>query len=126
MSGKSSSNGKTKIMVVDDDVAILDSLKMLLEEFGYEVETTVDGWAAYELKKALPDLILLDIWMSGVDGRDVCKYLKKQKQTKHIPIIMFSANKDTSEIAKISGADDFISKPFDMKDLLDKVAEYTS
>jgi len=69
-------------------------------------------------------LLLLDIWMAGVDGRDVCKYLKSQQPTKHIPIIMVSANQDTEKIAREAGADDCITKPFDMYKLLERVAQY--
>jgi CheY-like chemotaxis protein len=72
----------------------------------------------------LPDLLLLDIWMSGMDGKEICKHLKSQEVTKHIPIIMISANKDTQKIAFECGADDFIAKPFQMKNLLQKVAQY--
>jgi DNA-binding response OmpR family regulator len=62
--------------------------------------------------------------MSGVDGRDICKQLKSKKQTKNIPIIMISANKDTEKIAKNAGADGFIAKPFEMKELLTTVGRY--
>jgi CheY-like chemotaxis protein len=73
-----------------------------------------------------PDLLLLDIWMSGLDGREICKALKLQDHTKHIPIILVSANRDTEQIAHDAGADDFLNKPFDMDDLLRKVAERVS
>jgi CheY-like chemotaxis protein len=64
--------------------------------------------------------------MSGVDGRDVCKLLKSAAATKHIPIIMVSAAKDTEKIAKDSGADDFIAKPFQREHLLATVAKYVN
>ena len=117
---------KKKILVVDDNTAILDALKIMLEDAGYEVETTVDGATVKDMKEPLPDLLLLDIWMSGVDGRDVCRLLKSTPATKHIPVIMISAAKDTEQIAKDSGADDFISKPFQMEHLLAIVAKYVS
>jgi DNA-binding response OmpR family regulator len=117
---------KKRILVADDNPAILDALKIMLEEEGYEVETTVDGATVLDMKKPLPDLLLLDIWMSGVDGRDVCKLLKSTTATKHIPIIMVSAAKDTEQIAKDSGADDFIAKPFQMDHLLATVAKYVN
>ena len=113
-----------RILVADDNPAILDALKIMLEEASYEVETTVDGATARDMKRPFPDLLLLDIWMSGVDGRDVCKHLKSAPATKHIPIIMVSAAKDTEQIAKDSGADDFIAKPFQMDHLLATVARY--
>ncbi len=116
---------KKKILVADDDTAILDVLTLMLEDAGYEVTSTVDGQTVRKVLSELPDLILLDIWMSGTDGRDICKQLKSIKKTKHIPIIMISANKDTRKIAKEAGADDFIAKPFGMKELLAKVEKYT-
>ena len=117
---------KKQILVADDNPAILDALKIMLEEEGYKVETTVDGATVKGLKEPLPDLLLLDIWMSGIDGRDICKLLKSSAATKHIPVIMVSATKDIEQIAKDSGADDFISKPFQMEQLLAMVAKYVN
>ena len=112
---------KKKILIADDDAAILDALSFLLSSSGYDVETTLDGEMFKDFKKDLPDLILLDILMSGWDGGVICKDLKSRKETKHIPIILFSANRDTSKIAKEVGADDYISKPFEINDLLSKI-----
>ena len=117
---------KKKILVADDNPAILDALKIMLEEEGYEVETTVDGATVQDIKEPLPDLLLLDIWMSGIDGRNVCKLLKSSAATKHIPVIMISATKDIEQIAKDSGADDCVSKPFQMEYLLAIVAKYVN
>ncbi len=117
---------KKKILVADDDASIVDAIKMILEDEGYDVDTTVDGETVSKMFENQPDLLLLDIWMSGQDGRDICKALKAQESTKHIPIIMVSANKDTEEMAKISGAEDFLAKPFELEDLLAKVKKYTS
>ncbi|HUQ84848.1 MAG TPA: response regulator [Candidatus Limnocylindrales bacterium] len=115
-----------KILVADDDPAIVDCVKMMLELDGYEVSTTVDGETIFKMEKEYPDLLLLDIWMSGQDGREICKYLKKKKLTQNIPIIMISANKDAKRIAKEAGADDFIAKPFEMEDVLNKVRHYVN
>ena len=119
-------NIKRKILVADDDPAILEVISLILEDAGYEVKTTVDGQTVQLAQEYVPDLILLDLWMSGMDGRNICKNLKDDKSTKHIPIIMISANKDTEKIAKEAGANDFLAKPFDMKDLLYKVAVYAN
>lgn len=97
----------------------------MLEDAGYNVKTTVNGQTEQMAQEFLPDLILLDIWMAGSDGRTICKSLKNHKLTRHIPIIIISANKDTNKIAKEAGADDFMTKPFEMDDLLTKVANYT-
>ncbi|GAC1386458.1 MAG: hypothetical protein NVS1B7_4810 [Candidatus Saccharimonadales bacterium] len=113
-----------RILAADDNPAILDALKIMLEDVGYSVETTEDGAVAQYLKPPYPDLLLLDVWMSGVDGRDVCKYLKSKAETKHIPIIMISATKDIIHITQKAGADDYISKPFQMDHLLAVVEKH--
>jgi DNA-binding response OmpR family regulator len=117
---------KKKILVADDDAAIVDAIQLILEDADYTVETTLNGEDVLKMEDNFPHLILLDIWMSGQDGRTICKYLKKQKLTRHIPIIMISANRDTSQIAKTAGADDFITKPFEIDELLKKVKKYVS
>ena len=118
------SDKKKKVMIADDDPGILDALTIMLEDSGYEVETTTNGSTVQNMKEELPDLLLLDVWMSGEDGRDICKYLKKQADTKSIPIIMISATRDLAQSAKNAGAEDFITKPFQMDYLLAKVAQY--
>lgn len=116
---------KKRILIADDDPAIVDSLTVILEEFGYDVNSTGDGKQVYRIKNDLPDLLLLDIWMSGVDGRKVCNDLKKEKVTKDVPIILISAGRDIQKSANESGADDFLEKPFTMEDLLKKVDKWT-
>ena len=117
---------KKRVLVVDDNPAILDVLKIMLEDEGYEVETTMGEINMQDMGAYLPDILLLDIWMSGVDGRDICKLLKRTEATKHIPVIMISATKDIEAIAKDCGADDFVSKPFQMKHLLAIVDKYVN
>lgn len=111
-------------MIADDDTAILEAMQMMLEDAGYEVIATPDGNTVQNMLDGLPDVLLLDIWMSGMDGTDICRHLKSQNRTKHIPIILCSANKDTRKLAKACGANDFLAKPFEMNDLLDKVKRY--
>lgn len=117
--------GKKKIMIAEDDTGILEAMQLMLEDAGYEVTTTVDGRTVQDMKDDLPDVLLLDIWMSGMDGTGICQHLKSQNSTKHMPIILCSANKDTQKLAKGCGADDFIAKPFEMVDFLSKVKKYT-
>src|SRR5476651_955218 len=93
-------NNKKKILAADDDPAILEVFTLILEDAGYEVQTTVNGQTEQIAREFLPNLILLDIWMAGMDGRNICKSLKRHKFTKNIPIIMISANKDTKKYAK--------------------------
>jgi CheY-like chemotaxis protein len=115
---------KKKVMVAEDDIDILEAVQMILEDAGYEVTTTVDGKTIQDVQNELPDIFLLDIWMTGMDGTSICHYLKSQKRTQHIPVILCSANKDMQRLAKECGADDFLAKPFEMNDLLDKVDKY--
>lgn len=117
--------GKQKtILIADDDPGIVDALAQFLEEVGYAVRTTVDTTTIGALADGLPDLILLDIRMSGRDGSEICKRLKSVDATRAIPIIIFSASKDTERIARDAGADDFIAKPFDMDQLVEKIERY--
>lgn len=114
-----------KILVCDDDPGVTDVIRLILEEEGYEVKTLDSGKAIQKrVQEYSPDVILLDIWMPGIDGEQVTKLLKKNPDTKHIPIIVISALNLTEKIAKRAGADDFIAKPFQMDDLLAKVGQH--
>lgn len=115
---------KPRILVADDDEAIADALQIMLEDEGYEVEVVLDGGSIHKIAQNPPDLLLLDIWMSGKNGREICQELRLNEETRHLPIILISANKDTAQIAREAGADGFISKPFDIDDLLEKVANF--
>jgi DNA-binding response OmpR family regulator len=115
-----------KIMIADDDPGIVDAVEMILEFEGYDVTSTLDGSTVLDMKDELPDLLLLDIWMSGEDGRDICKKLKQEPLTKNIPVIMISASRDIKESAMEAGADDFLAKPFEMNELLKKIEELTN
>ncbi|WCT12466.1 response regulator transcription factor [Mucilaginibacter jinjuensis] len=111
-----------KILIADDDPGIVDAVEMMLSFSGYDVSSTYDGRDALKLsKEQLPDLFLLDIWMSGVDGRDICRELKEKVETRQIPVLMISASNDIHNSAIDAGADDFMTKPFDMQQLIDKI-----
>ena len=109
-----------KIMIADDDAAILDSLSLMLEFEGYQVSATLNGETVLSMAEK-PDLLLLDIWMSGVDGRDICKKLKQHEATRSLPVVLISASNDIQRSAIEAGADDFLAKPFEMNDLLEKI-----
>lgn len=113
-----------KILVAEDDPGIADVLSLMFEDAGYVVYKTADRKTLDDIKKNKPNVLLLDIWMSGVDGRDICRTLKSDEATREIPVIMMSANKDAAQIAKNCGADDFITKPFEMDEILAKVDKY--
>ena len=116
---------KKKVMIIDNDPGILDSVKLLLEVCNYDVEATDDLSIVTDSRHELPDILLLDIWMSGVNGKDVCKQLKSRDLTRQLPIIMFSANREIAKIAQEAGADDYIAKPFELNDMLEKIERYT-
>lgn len=114
-----------RLLVVDDDPDILEFLQIILQEEGYEVVTSDKGEYLEQLHNGgLPHLILVDVLLSGKDGREIVKTLKRQQETKHIPIIMFSAHPSAEETARQAGAEDFLAKPFDIDVLLTKIAQY--
>lgn len=115
---------KKKILVADDDPAILEVITLILEDAGYALTTSRNGETVKKVQGELPDLILLDIWMSGINGSDICKHLKAKPTTKHIPIVMISANKDAKTIALEAGANDFLAKPFEITKLVSIVEKY--
>ncbi|MEO5591485.1 MAG: response regulator transcription factor [Chitinophagaceae bacterium] len=112
-----------KIMIADDDPGIVDSISIMLEFEGYEVSSTLNGAMLLQMENALPDLLLLDIWMSGIDGRDICKQLKEKPVTSKLPIVIISASRDIEPSALEAGANDFLAKPFEMDDLLKKIEQ---
>ncbi len=113
-----------KILICDDDPAILRVLEVNLEVEGYEVLLAHHGEEAYEVALANdPDLIILDIMMPRLDGYQTCEKLKETDQTKDIPVVFLSAKAQQSDIdrGKSYGVADYLTKPFDPSDLLDVV-----
>jgi DNA-binding response OmpR family regulator len=117
---------RKKILVVDDDESIAEVVQIVLEGEGYQVSTNMDGENLHFLQGNVPDLILLDVLLAGIDGRDICRSLKSNLLTQHIPVIMLSAHSDASKVADMSGADDFLEKPFDVDALIGIVAKHLS
>jgi DNA-binding response OmpR family regulator len=106
------------VLVVDDESTIRDLLNIFLPTKGLKVILAANGEEALELaKKNIPKVILLDIKMPGIDGLETCRRLRAEEQTRYIPVIMVTAFGTTKTEATAAGADDFISKPFDMEDL---------
>jgi DNA-binding response OmpR family regulator len=114
-----------KILVVDDDRDILTVLQILLTQNNYIVES-VFRWELINksIDSFSPDLILLDISLAGADGRTICKTLKGNAGTKHIPIILFSANTNAEKSFQDYLASDFIAKPFEIDNLISKVMQH--
>jgi len=112
-----------RIYVIDDDRDLLTVVKSLLLKKGFNVSIFNDwGIAKEAIKFFEPQLILLDVFLSGIDGLDICRKLKDSPVTRHIPILLFSAFPKIAETAIHDyGADDFIAKPFEVSDLIKKV-----
>jgi DNA-binding response OmpR family regulator len=116
-----------KILVVDDEADLVETLRFPLEMEGYHVLVSYNGEDALnQARKENPDLILLDLMLPKLDGYKVCRLLKFDERYKHIPILMLTAK--TQEKDKIlgteTGANEYITKPFEMDYLLKKVKEY--
>lgn len=107
---------------MDDDPDIGTMIKMMLEYKGYMVIVSDRADLAQQaLNNGGVDLIIMDMLLSGVNGTDLCVDLKKNPSTSRIPVIMISAHPNAKEICLEAGADEFISKPFDMNDILSKI-----
>lgn len=113
---------KNTILVLDDDPDIGTMIKMMLEYKGYSVTVSDRAEHIAEIvHNNHIDLIIMDMLLSGTNGTDVCAELKQNKTTSHIPVMMISAHPNAKEICLNAGADEFISKPFDMHDILSKI-----
>lgn len=114
-----------KVLVADDNPDILWVVEFLLKKNGFEVITTLDGNDVIPtVREKNPDLVLLDVFLSGVDGRDLCNSIKTSEKTKDIPVIMFSAHTNLSDVMEVCKADDFVAKPFDSHFLIDKINQH--
>jgi two-component system alkaline phosphatase synthesis response regulator PhoP len=117
---RSFSDVRQKIMIVDDEMATLLPLKRSLESEGYIVIEAYDGYEAIKKAKTeMPELIILDIMLPGMDGIEVCSQLKKDVHTEKIPIIMLTAKDEVRHRVEglETGADDYVTKPFNLNEL---------
>ncbi len=110
-----------RILIADDDAGICDIYSIIFQRAGYEFEIKSNGIDLLNNKFILPDLFLIDKQLSGYDGLEICRFLKTQKRTKRIPVIMISATPGIGLLSTLAGADGSIEKPFDIKFLLDTV-----
>lgn len=111
----------SKILIVEDEPALLDTLEYNLTRQGYDVVTSADGRLALEVAaREAPDLVILDLMLPGLDGFEVCRRLR---QTSSVPVLILTARAD--EVDKIVGlevgADDYLTKPFSMRELTARV-----
>ena len=113
-----------KILLAEDDPDILFTVQMILQNAGYHVAATPLGRYVLDGDYQYPDLFILDKRMPDIDGLDVCRELRERTECKTIPIIIISASPKFGPQALMAGANDFLEKPFQMKNLLEMVAKY--
>jgi DNA-binding response OmpR family regulator len=113
-----------RILIVDDDPGVQDAYKFIFNRDKYEVAIYANGTEIFKNNYLLPDLFILDKQLSGIDGLDICSFLKKQNETKNIPVIMLSASPNLGKFAKSAGADNTLEKPFHIKELRAMVERY--
>lgn len=119
------SDAKT-ILVVEDEPDTLLALKDRLEMEGYRVVTAVDGMEALEvLPEARPALILMDVMMPRMNGYQLCRKIKSREEWSRIPVILVTAKSQESDRywGKESGCDDYVTKPFEMDDVIERIRE---
>jgi CheY-like chemotaxis protein len=116
---------KKKVYIAEDDLNILFSLDVMLGEAGYDVMLSHCGSRVMENDLPGTDLFILDNRMPDVNGIDLCRHLKNQPATRHVPVIMISAFHNFKSQAAKAGADEFLEKPFSMEELLNLVSKYT-
>lgn len=112
---------KKKIFIIEDDEDISLLIEIILTSNGYGVVADATGDILDSLVYNFPDLIILDINLEHLDGRDICKKIKSNPLTQDIPVIFLSAINNLDMITKTCGADDYLSKPFEVIELLEKI-----
>ena len=122
--GAGSRRAKRRVLVVDDEKDLVDLISYNLTRGGFEVLTAYDGKDALELaQREIPDLVVLDLMLPGLDGTEVARRLKADPRTASVPIVMLTAKGEETDVVVglTIGADDYVTKPFSMKILLARV-----
>lgn len=114
-----------KVLVVDDDPDILEAVRFILTDAGYDVVTNTGESVWDVVNTESPSILLLDVMLSGQDGREICRMLKRNEDTKKMPIIMFTAMTSNKDVVSKCGSEDFIAKPFDINELIGKIKMYS-
>ena len=116
-----------KILIIDDEQDIVETLQFTLETEGYECHTAFDGEEGLRLAKELfPDLIILDVMMPKMNGFKICRLLKYDNAYKNIPIIMLTARSQDEDksLGEETGANEYVTKPFELEDIIQKIKGY--
>jgi CheY-like chemotaxis protein len=120
---------KKKILIVEDEENLLKLTSLLLTTKGYEIKGVMDGPSALEaVASTKPNLVLLDIMIPIIDGYEVCRQIKANELTRHIPVIMLSSKKSKEDLVKAEqvGADWYITKPFKSAMVIETIQRFLS
>lgn len=116
---------KKKILVVDDNPSILEAVELILSSEGYDVKTLLQGDQTYETVVSYnPNIIILDLLLSGKNGQEITVELKASQKTRDIPVVIISAHPEAQKSAEKAGAEGFLEKPFDVADLLSTITSF--
>jgi two-component system, OmpR family, response regulator MprA len=113
-----------RLLVVDDEIAISNVIRLGMEHAGFQVHCATEGYQALDMAQRLkPDLVVLDVMLPGLDGFEVCRRLRQNQATTNIPILMLTAKDDVKDRVQglDIGADDYVTKPFDLAELVARV-----
>lgn len=111
-----------RVLVLDDDIAVLEAIESALTYEDFEVTTIGRTYNIFKsIDEHKPDIILLDFILGGLTGGEICRNIKANPDTKHLPVVIISAYQGNMESLKTYGCDHFIAKPFSLKDLIDGI-----
>jgi CheY-like chemotaxis protein len=114
-----------RILVVEDDPQVARLISLVLQRNGHQSEVVADGGTALERALAnTPDIIFADLTIKGMGGEQLCSSLKSKPETRGIPYVVVSGDRDIAEKARLCGADDYMGKPFEFEDLIRLVNKY--
>lgn len=113
------------ILIVEDDPQVARLIALVLQRNGHQSHTVADGGTALEKAKELrPDIIFADLTINGIGGEQLCSMIKSAPETRDIPYIVLSGDRDIAEKARVCGANDYMGKPFEFEDLIGLVNKY--
>jgi DNA-binding response OmpR family regulator len=116
-----------RVIIIEDEENVRETLELLLTNAGFSVKSSATGTDIFNtINDFNPDVILLDVLLDDLDGRDICKAIKNDPLTSHIPVIMLSAVPDVYNAINDVGANDVVSKPFDETTLLNRIERQLS
>jgi CheY-like chemotaxis protein len=113
------------ILVVEDDPQVARLIALVLQRNGWESQVVADGQTAFDrVRQAVPAMIFADLTIKGMNGEQLCSMLKGRPETRNIPYVVVSGDRDIAERARHCGADDYMGKPFEFEDLIRLVNKY--